>query len=259
MSSVADLTGRNDWRVAVVLGSGISEVAHSLVHEGSAPFSDVDGLPEPTVEGHEGRLHWGTVGDMPTLVFAGRAHLYEGHDARTVVSSIEAARAAGCDIFMLTNAAGGINPHIEIGAPCLISDHLNLTGHNPQRGPHDERGPRFLDLTEVYDARLREVAKQIDPTLQEGVYAGLAGPTYETPAEIRMLAGLGADLVGMSTVLEAIQARYLGGRVLGISVVTNVAAGLADKPLHHEEVAAAGRAASDRLALLLQRVIAQLD
>ena len=259
MSSIADLSGRNDWRVAVVLGSGIGEVAHSLVQEGSAPFSDVDGLPEPTVEGHEGRLHWGLIGHVPTLVFAGRAHLYEGHDARTVVSSIEAAHDAGCDTFVLTNAAGGINPDIEIGAPCLISDHLNLTGHNPQRGAHDGRGPRFLDLSEVYDNHLRDLAKQVDPMLKERVYAGLAGPTYETPAEIRMLAGLGADLVGMSTVLEAIQARYLGGRVLGISIVTNVAAGLADKPLHHEDVAAAGRAASDRLAQLLQSVIAQLD
>ncbi|MDQ3954693.1 MAG: purine-nucleoside phosphorylase [Actinomycetota bacterium] len=258
MSSVVDITGRSDWRVAVVLGSGISEVAGSLVREGSAAFSDVDGLPEPTVEGHEGRLHWGHVDNVPALVFAGRAHLYEGHDARTVVSSIDAAHDAGCDIFVLTNAAGAISRDVKVGEPCLISDHLNLTGHNPQRGPHDGRGPRFLDLSDVYDARLRDLAKEVDPTLGEGVYAGLAGPTYETPAEIRMLAGLGADLVGMSTVLETIQARYLGGRVLGISIVTNVAAGLADRPLHHEEVAAAGRAAADRLGRLLRGVIASV-
>ena len=258
MTTVQDATGRASFKVAVVFGSGLSEVARSLAPEGPVEFSALDGLHSASVEGHEGALYWGEVESVPTLVFAGRVHLYEGFSATEVVAPVELAAAAGCDIIVLTNASGGVNPSISVGAPCLISDHLNLTGVNPQRGPHDGRGPRFLDLSEVYDPELRAIAREADPSLQEGVYAGMAGPTYETPAEIRMLATLGADLVGMSTVLEAIQARYLAMRVLGISVVTNVAAGLASTPLNHDEVAAAGRAASDRLEKLLRGVLARL-
>ena len=255
MTTISEATGRGDFRVAIVLGSGLSEVARSLSTEDPIPFSELDGLHAASVEGHEGALYYGDVQLVPTLVFAGRVHLYEGFDARQVVTPIELAAASGCETVVLTNAAGAINPSITVGAPCLISDHLNLTGENPQRGPHDARGPRFLDLSGVYDKDLREAARTVDPSLQEGVYAGLAGPTYETPAEIRMLSTLGADLVGMSTVLEAIQARYLKMRVLGISVVTNTAAGLATEPLHHDEVAAAGRAAAARLEKLLRGVL----
>jgi purine-nucleoside phosphorylase len=258
VTTIREATGRDGFRVAIVLGSGLSEVARSLCPEGPIPFSELDGLHSSSVEGHEGALYFGDVGSMPTLVFAGRVHLYEGYDAVQVVAPVELAADAGCDTVILTNASGAINPSITVRAPCLISDHLNLTGTNPQRGPHDARGPRFLDLSEVYDSNLREVARAVDPSLQEGVYAGLAGPTYETPAEIRMLSTLGADLVGMSTVLEAIQARYLGLSVLGISVVTNTAAGLASEPLHHEEVAAAGRAAATRLENLLRGVLARI-
>lgn len=258
MSSLAAITGRDRFRAAVVLGSGLGPVASALATEGSAPFEAVGGLLPATVEGHEGSVHWGSVAQIPTLVFAGRVHLYEGHEPSQVVASIDTAVEVGCDVIVLTNAAGAVNPSLEIGAPCLISDHINLTGANPQRGPHDGRGPRFLDLSQVYDPDLRTIAREVDPSLEEGVYAAVAGPTYETPAEIRMLAALGADLVGMSTALEAIRARYLGARVLGISVVTNAAAGLTRSPLHHEEVARAGHAAAERVEHIIRGVLARL-
>jgi purine-nucleoside phosphorylase len=216
-------------------------------------------MPVSAVPGHEGSLYSGSVSGSEVLVFAGRVHLYEGHSPAVVTTPIRLAVEAGCEVIVLTNAAGGIAARLEVGAPCLISDHLNLTGKNPLAGPHDQRGPRFLDLTEVYDRDLRTRALGVDPRLEEGVYAGLAGPTYETPAEVRMLQTMGADLVGMSTVHEAIVARYLGARVLGISVITNRAAGMADQPLAHEEVAAAGRGAAARLEALLRGVCAGLN
>jgi purine-nucleoside phosphorylase len=253
-----EITGRPSWKVAVVLGSGLGEVAESLVSEGSADFSDISALPQTAVEGHPGRLHYGDVGGVPTLVFAGRIHLYEGHEASDVTVLVRSAVEAGCDRVVLTNAAGGIKGELEVGAPVLIRDHLNLTGHNPLRGPHDNRGPRFLDMIDAYDKELRRIAKEIDPSLREGVYAGLAGPTYETPAEIAMLEKLGADMVGMSTVLETIEARYLGAKVLGISLITNQAAGLKDEPLSHDEVAEAGRAAGPRLGRLLRELIPRM-
>jgi purine-nucleoside phosphorylase len=258
MPELADLTGRSDWKVAVVLGSGLGDVAGSLVDGGSVAFANIGALPETAVEGHPGRLHFGEVGGVPTLVFAGRVHLYEGHDARAVTSLVRAAIEAGAGTIVLTNAAGGINPAFEVGSPVLIRDHINLTGHNPLRGPHDKRGPRFLDMSNAYDADLRALACKIDPSLKEGIYAGLAGPTYETPAEIAMLRTLGADMVGMSTVLETIEARYLDARVLGLSLITNQAAGLKDEPLSHDEIAEAGRATSTRLGDLLQGVISRL-
>jgi purine-nucleoside phosphorylase len=252
------VTGRSDHRVAIVLGSGLNELARALATSEPVPYGDIDGMPVSTVAGHEGALYGSDVGGVPSLLFAGRVHLYEGRSPAEVVRPVELAIAAGCDTVVLTNAAGGIRSDLDVGAPCLISDHLNLTGTNPLRGPHDGRGPRFLDLSEIYDARLRALARAVDPELSEGVYAGLAGPTYETPAEVRMLAGLGADLVGMSTVLEAIMARYLGARVLGISVVTNEAAGLRAEPLSHDEVAAAGGRAAARLEVLLRGVLERL-
>lgn len=248
------VTGR-EHNVAVVLGSGLSELARSLVGGRPIPYGEIAGMPASTVVGHEGALYHGDVGRVATLVLAGRAHLYEGHDAGTVTFPVRAAIDAGCEVVILTNAAGAVDPTLEVGAPCLISDHLNLTGTNPFIGPHDERGPRFLDTTALYDAELRERARAVDPGLREAVYAALTGPVYETPAEIRMLAGLGAQLVGMSTVLEALTAHYLGARVLGISVVSNLAAGLSDKPLTHDEVAEASAKASTRLEKLLRGVI----
>ena len=260
MNGIGTLTGRGDHRVAVVLGSGLSDLAHSLVGGAPIPYSSIEGMPASTVAGHEGALYSGAVEEVPVLVFAGRVHLYEGHSARAVTHWVRAAVDAGCSTIVLTNAAGGVNPDLEVGAPCLISDHINLTGTNPLIGPNDDSvGPRFLDQTEVYDAKLRAIAHDVDPDLREGVYASLVGPTYETPAEVRMLRTLGADLVGMSTVLEAIQARYLGASVLGISVVTNQAAGLSPQPLSHDEVAEAGRRAAARLEKLLRGVVARLS
>jgi purine-nucleoside phosphorylase len=257
--TIARATGRDGHRVAVVLGSGLSDLAGSLVGGEPVPYSNIEGMPVSSVEGHEGSLYHGELDGVATLVFAGRVHLYEGHDPGTVTHWVRAAVEDGCSTIVLTNAAGGINLGLDVGAPCLISDHLNLTGMNPLVGPNDDRvGPRFLDQTEDYTRALRALAHAVDPDLKEGVYAGLLGPTYETPAEIRMLAAMGADLVGMSTVLETIQARYLGADVLGISVVTNRAAGLSPEPLSHGEVAEAGKRAAARLETILRGVIGGL-
>jgi len=240
-------------RVAVVLGSGLSSVASSLTSGTPTPYAEIDSLPATRVPGHEGALYSGEVSGVPTLAFAGRLHLYEGHDARAVTQPIRLAVDAGCEVIVLTCAAGAINPNFEVAAPCLVSDHLNLTGINPLA-----EGPNFLDLSNLYDAELRAHARAVDPELKEGVYAGLVGPTYETPAEVRMLATLGADLVGMSMVLEAIVAHSLGARVLGIAVVSNLAAGLLPTPLSHDEVAQAGRQAAGRVESIVRGVISSL-
>lgn len=212
----------------------------------------IDGMPLPTVVGHAGDLYAGEIGGVPSLVFAGRCHLYEVDDPKTITFAVATAIGAGCEVVVLTNAAGGIDADLEVGAPCLISDHLNLTGRTPLSGPH------FVDLTDLYDEELRALARSVDGELQERVYAGLRGPAYETPAEVAMLATLGADLVGMSTVLEAITARAAGARVLGISIVTNLAAGVSPTPLSHDEVAEAGRRAAPRLTNLLRGVVGKL-
>jgi purine-nucleoside phosphorylase len=256
--SIQELTAGDRYRVAVVLGSGLSALARGLTGAEPIPYSAIPDLPASSVEGHEGALYRGEVEGVPALVFAGRIHLYEGYTAREVIRPVELAVDAGCDTVLLTNAAGAIAMDLEIGGVCLLSDHINLTGANPLVGPHTGRRPRFLDLSQAYDPALRELARAVDPALREGVYAGVRGPSYETPAEVRMLAALGADLVGMSTVLEAIYARYLGASVLGISVVSNRAAGLTSEPLRHEEVTEAGRRASARLAALLRGLIRQL-
>jgi purine-nucleoside phosphorylase len=257
--AITRATGLENPRVAVALGSGLGTLAGSLVGAEPIPYSRIEGLPVSTVAGHEGALYHGEISGVGTLIFAGRVHLYEGFDASVVTRWVRAAIEAGCDTFVVTNAAGAVNPGLEIGAPCLISDHINLTGANPLIGPNDDSvGPRFLDLSEVYSRDLRALARSADPDLQEGVYAGLLGPTYETPAEVRMLRILGADLVGMSTVLEAIMARYLGARVLGVSVVSNLAAGLSPTPLSHEEVAAAGKHAAARIEPILRGVISKV-
>ena len=258
MTAIEEATGRGGWRVAVVLGSGLSGSAQALAGSEPIPYSQIEGMPAATVQGHEGNLYAGVVKGVATLVFAGRVHLYEGHPPDAVTYAVRGAIEAGCEVVVLTNAAGAVNPKLDVGAPCLIADHLNLTGLNPLSGPHDGKGPRFLDLTEVYARELRDRARTLDGGLQEGVYAGLLGPTYETPAEVRMLRTLGADLVGMSTVHEAIAARYLGAQVLGVSLVTNLAAGLAPEPLSHDEVARAGRDAAGRLESILRGVIGSL-
>ncbi len=249
-------------RVAVVLGSGWAPVAELLGPvRASLPASVFTGVPAPTVPGHDGAYHSvladGADGQVPVLVMAGRSHLYEGHPVATVVHPVRAAVLAGCSTVVLTNAAGSLRPEVGPGTPVLISDHLNLTGSNPMCGPLPPTGMpgRFVDLTDLYSARRRDAIRAAAPELVEGVYAGLLGASFETPAEIRMLATLGADLVGMSTVLEAIAARHLGAEVVGVSLVTNLAAGL-QASVDHEEVLSTGSGASDRLGEVLRTVLA---
>ncbi len=192
------------------------------------------------------------IGAHRVLVLVGRVHAYEGHDLRHVVHPVRTACAAGARIVVLTNAAGGLRPDLAVGQPVLISDHLNLTARSPLVGA------QFVDLTDAYAARLRQLAREADPELAEGVYAGLPGPHYETPAEIRMLRVLGADLVGMSTVHETVAARAAGAEVLGISLVTNLAAGITGEPLSHAEVVAAGAASAARIGALLSSIIERI-
>jgi purine-nucleoside phosphorylase len=260
-ATIAQLTGVARHDVAVVLGSGWGDAAAQLgdvVWEG--PLTEVPGVPRPTVGGHKGRLVSVDAGGHRVLVFAGRSHLYEGHPVHTVVHAVRTAVFAGCAVVVLTNAAGGVDPDVPVGTPVVISDHLNLTGASPMTGddPPERFGTRFSDLTEAYDKQLRTLAHDVDGGLPEGVYAGLLGGAYETPAEIRMLRTLGADLVGMSTVLETIAARHLGARVLGISLVTNFAAGITPEKLQHEEVLAAGRDAAPRMSSILRGVVERL-
>ncbi|HSJ73896.1 MAG TPA: purine-nucleoside phosphorylase [Miltoncostaeaceae bacterium] len=248
-----------EHRVALVLGSGWAGVV-PMLGEGraSAPMPELPGFPEPTVPGHAGTAHSVEVGGLPALVLAGRAHLYEDRSVAAVVHGVRAAVLAGCGVVMLTNAAGSLNPAVGPGTPVVIRDHLNLTGASPMTGPDPPEGvpARFCDLSDLYSARLRAAAAAAFPGVPEGVYAGLLGGSYETPAEIAMLRGLGADLVGMSTVLEAVAARHLGAEVFGVSLVTNLAAGLAPEPLDHREVLATGGASVGRLAELLRAVVA---
>jgi len=250
------LTGRTfeKFDVAIVMGSGWVPAADVIGEpEFELPFTDLPGFTPPAVQGHGGKIRAVRVGGRNVLVFLGRTHLYEGYGPEQVVHGVRTALAAGVETVVLTNAAGGLRPERQrIGDPVLISDHLNMSGANPLTGTS------FLDLTEVYSKRLRALARSVEPTLDEGVYAAFRGPTYETPAEIRMLQTLGADLIGMSTVLEAIAAREGGAEVLGISLVTNIAAGLSDAVLDHEEVLAAGLAAAERMGRLLVTVVERL-
>lgn len=250
------LDGEHD--VAVVLGSGWAPAIAALGaarHE--VAMAEVSGFPAPSVLGHRGTMLSVDAGGRRVLVLAGRSHLYEGHSPATVVHGVRAAVLAGCRSVVLTNAAGGLRDGLAVRRPVLISDHVNLTGASPMAGvePPSPYGSRFVDLSAAYSPRLRGIARAVDPSLEEGVYAAMPGPHYETPAEIRMLQRLGADLVGMSTVLEAIAAVHLGAEVLGVSLVTNLAAGLSPGPLDHTEVLAAGRDAAAGLGDLLRAVV----
>ncbi|MDF0528971.1 purine-nucleoside phosphorylase [Tsukamurella sp. 8F] len=240
--------------VAVVLGSGWAPAADALLARGrlaaTVPMAELPSFAPPTAAGHRGVAYVAHVGDSRVLVLLGRTHAYEGHDLSRVVHPVRTACAAGARTVILTNAAGGLRDDMSVGQPVLISDHLNLTARSPLRGA------QFVDLVDAYSPALREAARHVDPSLAEGVYAGLPGPHYETPAEIRMLRTLGADLVGMSTVHETIAARAEGAAVLGVSLVTNLAAGITGEPLDHEEVLAAGRAAAERMGGLLADVVA---
>jgi purine-nucleoside phosphorylase len=247
-------TSVDSFDVALVMGSGWIPAADMLgATSAELTVSELPGFAEPAVPGHAGRIRIVEIGGRRALVFLGRTHLYEGRGTAPVVHGVRTALAAGVRTVVLTNAAGGTRPEWQsVGQPVLISDHLNLTGHNPIVGP------TFVDLTEAYSPALRAAAREMDPSLAEGVYAALPGPSYETPAEIRMLRTLGADLVGMSTVPETIAAREGGAAVLGISLVTNIAAGLTGEPLDHEEVLSAGRAAAERMGTLLEKVVKSL-
>lgn len=247
--------------VAVVLGSGLGAFADSLIHSTRIPYRDLPGFPVSTAIGHAGELVAGTVGAngkqaVDVMVMSGRFHLYEGYSAKEAASGMRLFRELGVKRVVLTNAAGGINPDYAKGALVLISDHINLQGANPLVGLNEaELGPRFPDMTEAYSSELRELAREtaaeLGIPLHEGVYAGVLGPSYETPAEIRFLRAIGADLVGMSTVMEAIAANHLGMEVLGISCVTNLAAGLSGDKLSHGEVLDTGqRVAATFLKLL---------
>lgn len=252
-AAIRDRTGVDQHDVAVVLGSGWSPAVDELGDPVAVvPMSELPGFTPPTAEGHRGQLLSLRIADHRVLVFVGRIHAYEGHDLRDVVHPVRAACATGVHTFVLTNAAGSLREDFPVGQPVLISDHVNLTGRSPLVGAH------FVDMVDAYSPRLRAIAHEIDPSLPEGVYAGLSGPQYETPAEIAMLRTLGADLVGMSTVYETIAARAAGAHVLGVSLVTNLAAGMSGLPLSHDEVLEAGRQSATLMGSLLAGVIARV-
>ena len=247
--------------VVVVLGSGWRSAADALgPPEVECRMADLPGFSPPTVPGHHGTVRSLRAGGRQVVVFLGRSHLYEGWSPAEVVHAVRTAVLAGASVVVLTNAAGGLDPGFQPGQVVLIRDHVNLTGASPLSGPEPPAGyqSRFVDLTDLYSSRLRAVALSVDAGLAEGVYAALRGPHYETPAEISMLRLAGADLVGMSTALEAIAARHLGASVLGLSLVTNLAAGVSPEPLDHAEVLAAGVAAGPRLGRLLADLLPRL-
>jgi purine-nucleoside phosphorylase len=256
-------TGVERHDVLVVLGSGWTPAADRFGDTTvEISVGDLPGFPSVGVAGHAGALRSIEAADgRRVLALLGRVHAYEGHELAVVVHAVRSAVRAGCRTVVVTNAAGGLRPGLRVGQPVLISDHINLTGRSPLTGPPppEELGlPRFVDLTDAYSPRLRDLARQVDPSLEEGVYAGVPGPQYETPAEIRMLQTLGADLVGMSTVHEVIAARHVGAEVLGLSLVTNLAAGLGAEALDHADVLDAGRAAAEAMGDLLAQVVARL-
>jgi purine-nucleoside phosphorylase len=248
--------------VGVVLGSGLGAFGDSLEGLTRVPYGDLPHMPAPAVVGHAGNFCFGHVQGVPVVCMQGRVHLYEGHAVETVVLGVRTMARLGVRCVLLTNAAGGLDPSWSSGDLMVLSDHLNLTGTSPLVGPNeDEIGPRFPDMTSAYDPALRaflhEVARDAGVALREGVYAGLVGPQYETPAEIRMLRTLGADAVGMSTVLEVIALRHMGVRVGALSCITNLAAGIAGRPLDHADVEATARSREADLLALLQGWIAR--
>ena len=251
-------------RIAIVLGSGLGGFADDFAEAVAIPYEDIPGFVRSTAQGHAGRLVIGNVESIPVLAMQGRVHYYEGYSLEEVTFPIRVFNLLGIKTLVLTNAAGGINVQLTQGALMVISDHLNLMGVNPLRGPNDERfGPRFPDMTSVYSPELQELvieeAKGINVEVRRGIYGALSGPSYETPAEIHLLRNLGADAVGMSTVPEAIVARHMGIEVLGISCITNMAAGISDAPINHEEVMATGDRVRATFTELLQRVIGAIN
>lgn len=250
-------------RIAVVLGSGLGDFADALPDSVAIPYDSLPNWPRSTVVGHAGRLVVGTIAGRRVAALSGRVHAYEGHDFATVTFAVRVMARLGVKDIILTNAAGGINTDFGQGVLMLIEDHINLMGGNPLVGPNDERfGPRFPDMTGVYSRRLRAIAGEAASVagafVTHGVYAGLLGPSYETPAEIRFLRTIGADAVGMSTVPEAIVARHMGLEVLGISCITNMAAGVLDQPLVHDEVLETAKRVRGSFVALLEQIVARL-
>lgn len=249
-AKLAQLTGVERHDVALVLGSGWLPAVDAL-GEATAEIAttDLPGFAPAAVAGHSGKIRSVRAGDKNLLVFLSRTHFYEGRGVAAVVHGVRTAAAAGCRTVVLTNGCGGLNEAWAPGTPVLIKDHINLTATSPIEGAN------FVDLTDLYSSRLRALCREVDPSLDEGVYVQFPGPHYETPAEINMVRAIGGDLVGMSTTLEAIAARQAGMEVLGISLVTNLAAGISGAPLNHEEVLEAGQAAASRMGDLLGRIV----
>jgi purine-nucleoside phosphorylase len=250
-------------RIAIVLGSGLGDFANSLGDAVSMPYGELPHWPASKVIGHEGKLVVGTVKGRTIAALAGRSHAYEGHDLRVVTFGVRVLGLLGVKTLMLTNAAGGVNTGFAAGALMVIDDHINLIGGNPLVGTNDDRfGPRFPDMSEVYSTRLRTIAdqaaRQLQMTLPHGIYVALLGPSYETPAEIRYLRTVGADAVGMSTVPEAIAARHMGLEVLGISCISNMAAGVLPQPLDHADVMETTRRVRGQFIALLEGIIGRL-
>jgi purine-nucleoside phosphorylase len=256
--TLARLTGVARHDVALVLGSGWKPAAEALVRAGVGELTaeiattDLPGFSAPAVAGHSGTVRSIRVGDLDLLVFGSRTHYYEGKGVAAVVHPVRTAAAAGCRAIVLTNGCGGLTEEWSPGTPVLIRDHINLTARSPIEGAH------FVDLTDLYSPRLRALCREVEPGLDEGVYVQMPGPHYETPAEVEMVRRIGGDLVGMSTTLEAIAAREAGLEVLGLSLVTNLAAGISGEPLDHQEVLEAGRAAAPRMGDLLSRVVPRI-
>ena len=250
---LADLTGVAKHDIALVLGSGWLPAVDAL-GEATAEISttDLPGFHAAGVAGHSGRIRSVRAGDRNLLVFLSRTHFYEGKGVAAVVHPVRTAAAAGCRAIVLTNGCGGLDESWSPGTPVLIADHINLTATSPIEGAH------FVDLTDLYSSRLRALCRDVDPSLDEGVYVQFPGPHYETPAEIAMVRAIGGTLVGMSTTLEAIAAREAGLEVLGISLVTNLAAGISGEPLDHDEVLEAGRAAASRMGGLLSEIVGRI-
>jgi purine-nucleoside phosphorylase len=257
------LGGDLEPRVGLILGSGLGGFADSFDDAHKVRFDHVRGFPPATIEGHEGNLVYGTCEGVRVLALQGRIHYYEGHDLARVAFPARVLVACGCRVLIVTNAAGGVDPTLAPGSIVVMRDHLNLLGGSPLRGPNDAHlGPRFPDMSFAYDPELRRLAidcgADVGLSLREGVYAASPGPQYETPAEVRMLRTLGADLVGMSTVPEVIAARHMGARVLGLSCVTNHAAGLTDQPLSHAEVTETATRVRGQFQQLLRRVLSRI-
>jgi xanthosine phosphorylase len=263
VEAAAILREHGQPRVGIVLGSGLGAVADAVADPVAIGYEDLPGFPRPGVQGHAGRAVLGQLGGVPVCVLMGRAHFYEGGDPAPRITPVRALRAAGAEVLVLTNAAGSLRAELGPGRLMAISDHINLTGYNPLAGPNDESiGPRFPSLRDAYDpalrAELHAAASELGIALGEGVYLAVSGPSFETPAEIRAFRTLGADAVGMSTVHETILARHAGLRVAAVSAISNLAEGMSDVPLSHEQTLADAQRAAGDLARLLEAFVGRL-